>query len=103
EQLRQEPQQEGAVEPRALHQLVGRQNVDISRARSSASGHVPELAPWLAEEALAALLLQRKQRSLDGADRLLAHIAVLGGERGGILGDVLEHRLQVLEVEQQQL
>ena len=34
--------------------------------------------------------------------RLLADIAVLGGERAGILRRPLQHRLQVLEVEQQQ-
>jgi hypothetical protein len=43
-----------------------------------------------------------QQRTLDGADGLLADVAVLGGERARVLGGPLQHRLQVLEVEQQQ-
>ena len=48
--------------------------------------HVVEIERGLAEEALAALLLQGQQRALDGADRWLADIAVLGGELAGVLG-----------------
>jgi hypothetical protein len=47
-------------------------------------------------------LLQGQQSALDGADRLLADVAVLGGERACVLGRPLQHGLQVLEVEQQQ-
>ncbi len=102
EQLRQEPQQERGVEPRALHQAISGQDVDIARTRGVAADHVLEIERRLAEEPLAALLLQRQQGALDRADALLADIAVLGGERSGVLGRPLQHGLQVLEVEQQQ-
>src|SRR5260221_487481 len=55
-----------------------------------------------ARSACCALLLQGQQAALDRADALLADIAVLGGERAGILRRPLQHALQVLEIEQQQ-
>jgi hypothetical protein len=56
----------------------------------------------LAEEAVAALLLQRQQAALDGADRRRRDIAVFGLELRRVVADVLHHGAQVLEVEQQQ-
>ena len=46
------------------------------------------------------LLLQGQEGALDGADALLADIAVSVGQRTGILGRPLQHALEVLEVEQ---
>ena len=56
----------------------------------------------LAEELVAALFFQRQQTALDGADRGGRDVAVFGGEVLGVLADVLDHRAQILEVEQQQ-
>jgi hypothetical protein len=47
------------------------------------------------------LLFQRQQVALDGADRGGGDVAVLGGEGLRVLAHVLDHRAQVLEVEQQ--
>ena len=56
----------------------------------------------LAEELVAALLLELQQAALDGADAGGADVAVLGGELARVLADVLQHGAQVLQVEQQQ-
>ncbi len=95
EQFRQQPEQEGRVEARALHQPVGRQDVDGTETRRIAAHHVGERQGRLAEELLAALLAEGQELALDGADRLLADIAEFGGEGAGILGDPLQQRLQV--------
>ena len=50
----------------------------------------------------AALLLEHQQRPLDGANRLLADIAVACADLGRPLRHVGEHRLQVLHVEQRE-
>ncbi len=51
---------------------------------------------------LRALLLQRQQPALDGAHRRAVDIAVLRLEAFGVVADVLRHRAQIFEVEQQQ-
>ena len=56
----------------------------------------------LAEEAVAALLLDLQQAALDRADRGRRDVAVFGPELRGVVADELQHRAQVLEVEQQQ-
>jgi hypothetical protein len=56
----------------------------------------------LAEEAARRPAFERQQAALDGADRGGGDVAVLGGELLGVVADVLQHRAQVLQVEQQQ-
>ena len=56
----------------------------------------------LAEERVAALLLDLEQRALDRADRRGGDVAVLGRELSRVVADELQHRAQVLQVEQQQ-
>ena len=56
----------------------------------------------LAEELLDALRLQCQQPALNRADRCGRYVAVLGRQLGRVLADVLQHRAQVLEVEQQE-
>ena len=51
---------------------------------------------------LAALLLDLEQRALDRADRRGRDVAVLGRELLRVVADVLQHRAQILQVEQQQ-
>ena len=51
---------------------------------------------------VAALRSELQQLALDRADAGLGDIAVLGRQIGGILGAMDQHRLQVVEVEQQQ-
>ena len=56
----------------------------------------------LAEEGVAALLLEDEERALDRADARLRDIAVARGQFAGAVGDIGEQRLEVLEVEEQQ-
>ena len=63
---------------------------------------VGEFQRRLAEEHLAAFLLQAQQRALDRADRLRADQAVGGGDVLALVGDQAEQGAQVFEIEQQQ-
>ncbi|SVK50010.1 Uncharacterised protein [Acinetobacter baumannii] len=56
----------------------------------------------LAEELVGALLFQRQQPALDGADRRGRDIAVLSLELFGVIADELHHGAQVFHVQQQQ-
>jgi hypothetical protein len=56
----------------------------------------------LAEEAVAALRFDLHQAALDRADAGRADVAVFGRELARVLADVLQHRAQVLQVEQQE-
>ena len=102
EQLGQEPQQEGGVEPGRAHQPVGRQHVDGAAAVRGALEEVVDLQRGLAEEVLPALVLQHQELALDRPHRGGRDVAVFRRELGGVLRHVAEQGAQVLEVEQQQ-
>ena len=68
EQLGKQPQQEGRVELRLLHELVGGKNIDVAAAVFVAAHQIFEVEGRLAEEFLGALLLDGEQAALDGAD-----------------------------------
>ena len=55
----------------------------------------------LAEELLAALVLEGKQGALDGADAGGGDVAVLHGELRAVLTHELEHGAQILQIQQQ--
>ena len=55
----------------------------------------------LAEELAALLVLDDEELALDRADRCLRHVAVGRRERLGVLGNELQERAQVLEIEEQ--
>jgi hypothetical protein len=61
---------------------------------------VADVEHRLAEEAVAALFLDLHQPALDRADRGRADVAVRGGVLLGALAHVLQHRPQVLQVQQ---
>ena len=100
-QLGQQPQQQRRVHLRRLHQPVGGEDVDHALAVDGLQ-QVVDVQHRLAEELVGALLLEREQPALDGADRGRRHIAVVGLEFLRVVPDMLEQRAQVLEVEQQQ-
>ncbi|EXI76575.1 MAG: hypothetical protein AW10_04160 [Candidatus Accumulibacter appositus] len=101
EKLGQQPEQESRVQPRRSHQLVGGEDVDHSPALLGLH-QVGDVEHRLAEENVPALVAEIEQAALDGADRRRRDIAVLAAEALGILADVLQHRPQILEVEEQQ-
>ena len=101
EEFGEQPEQEGRIEARRAHQLVGGEDVDDALAVVGLH-QVVDVEHRLTEEDVAALLFQRQQAALDGADRRRRDVAVLGGEGLGVLANVLHHRAQILEVEQQE-
>ena len=56
----------------------------------------------LAEEIVSALRLQRQERTLNGADRRRRDIAILRPDVGGVVRNMLQRRLQILEIEKEQ-
>ena len=102
EQLRQHPQQEGGVQARRMHQLVGRQDVDDAMPRAVGLHEVADVEHRLAKEFVAALGFDLHQSALDGAHAGGADIAVLGGELAGVVPHMLQHGAKVLQIKQQQ-
>ncbi len=102
EQFSKQPEQEGRVEGRGLDKLFGRKDVDDAATVFVDLHQVVDIEHRLAEEDVAALFLKRQQPALDRADRGRGDVAVFGGELLGVFADVLDHRAQVLEIEQQQ-
>ena len=100
-ELGKKPQQEGRVELRLEHQLVGGEDVHHTLA-PLALQEVVDIEGRLAEELVGALALQAEEGALDGADRSGGDIAVLGGIFRGILADEIQHGPQVLQVDQQE-
>ena len=101
-ELGHHPQQEGRVHQRARDQALAGEDVDVAAALGVGAHPVVDVERGLAEELVAALVLEGEQRALDRADAGGGDVAVLGGELGAVVADVLEHRAQILEVEQQQ-
>jgi hypothetical protein len=89
EQLGQQPQQEGRVQPRRVHQLVGGEHVDDTPAVDGLQ-EVGDVEHRLAEEPVAALLLDLQQPALDRADAGRADVAVGRLVLARVLGDVLK-------------
>ena len=56
----------------------------------------------LPKELVAALLAERHQPALDRAHARRRNVAVFGLQSLGLIANVLQHRLQVFQVEQQQ-
>ena len=80
EQLRHQPEQEGGVEARIVHQLVGRQDVDDAAPVAVGAHQVLDVERRLAEELVALLVLEHEELALDRADGGLRDVAVGGGE-----------------------
>ena len=76
EQLRHQPQQEGRVEARVVHQLVGGKDVDDAAPVPVRLHQVLDVERRLAEELVALLVLEDEELALDRADRGLRHVAV---------------------------
>ena len=95
EQVRQQPEQESGVKPRALHQAVGSEDVDAAAPVAIDANEIGDVERWLPEEIVGALRVELEQLPLDAADAGLCHIAVFGAELGGIIGAERQHRLQV--------
>ena len=101
-QLGEHPQQEGGVQQGMLEQLLALQNVHDAPAVFRPVHPVGNIQSGLAEEDVAALVLQLQQRTLDGAHGLAGDVAVGQLVLLGIVTHVLDHAPQVLQVDEQQ-
>ena len=97
-QLGKHPQHEGGVHGRMQEQLVRRQDVDHAPAFLVQLQPVRQIQRRLAEEAVAALILQHRHRPLDGPHRSGGHVAVIQRVIPGVLAQVGQHGLEVLQI-----
>src|SRR5690606_25776992 len=102
EQLRQQPQQEGGVQARLQDQLRGGEDADHAAAVVVDPHDVGQVQRRLAEELLAAVLLQAQQGALDRGDGRGADQAVGGRYLLAFPGHQVEQGAQVVQVQQQQ-
>src|SRR6185295_3005955 len=101
EQLREQPQQKRRVEARVVYQLVGGEDVHHTSTIDRLH-QVVDVEHRLAEKLLPALFLDLQEAALNRADARRGDVAVLRLELRRVVADELEHRPQILEVEQQQ-
>src|SRR5262245_23214921 len=102
EELGQHPKQKRCVEFRCVDEFVRSKNVDDATSFRVRLHHIVEIERRFAKEVITALLLERQQCALDSADAGRRDVAVLGFELGRVVTDVLQHRAQVFEIEQQE-
>ena len=75
EQLGEQPQEKSRIEARIAHQFIRGQNVDVSSPILIGPNEILERDRGLAEELVAALILQDEELALDGADGGLGDVA----------------------------
>ena len=104
EQFRQQPEQEGGIEFRAVDQARRVQNVHDAAPVSMGAHHVGQFQRRFAEEEICALTLQNQQIALHGAKRGGGHIAVFLAEFVAyvLVAHMDEQLAQILQVEQQE-
>jgi len=102
EEFGEQPQQEGGVEPRIHHQLVGGQHRDRAAPVIGGAHDVGDRKRRLAEEIFRALLFEDQQAALQRADRRFRDLPELARQLACMLAHVVQERLQILQVEQRQ-
>src|SRR5579862_1530568 len=102
EQTGEHPQQERRIELGRLIELVGGKDIDDSVAIGIGLHPIVETESGLAEEFFSALLLNRDQTALDRADTRGGDVSVLRLKIFRVIADVLQHGLQIFEVEKEQ-
>ena len=99
EQLRQQPQQEGPIQARAVHQPRGVQHIDLTAPVEADADHVLQLQGRFTEEGVAALLLKLQQGALDGGDGGGGDIADLAADPLGVLAHIDQQTAQIAQVQ----
>ena len=97
----EQPQEECGVKLRLHHQLVGSQHVHHTLSPFGLH-QVVDVERGLTEELIGPLVLQLQKGTLDGADSRGGDITIFGGVFLGMFRYPVEHRTQVLQVDQQQ-
>ena len=101
EERGEQPQQKRGVDLRRLVELIGGKNVDDAMALRIGLQQIVEIQSRFAEKFLRALLLEGEQSALNRADAGGGDVAVLRLKILGVIADVLQHGLQVLQIQQQ--
>ena len=102
EEFRQQPQQEGGIELWRCNELVRGEDVDHTMAICIRLQQIIKIQRGLAEKLISALLFESKQAALNRSNARRRNVAILHLQVLGVLPDKLQHRLQILKVEQQQ-
>src|ERR1700745_993353 len=101
EQLRQHPEQKRRVNfRRLLHQLVRGKNVNDA-ASILRPDQIVEIQRRLTEKFVRSLRFQREEIALDRSGAGGGDISILGFKLVGVVGNVLQHGAQVLEIEEE--
>src|SRR5208283_288326 len=103
EQRSQQPQEERRIHFRRLIQLVRGEDVHHAMPLRIGLEQIVEVQRRFPKKLLGALLLKGEQSALDCANARRGNIAVLGLELFGVVADILQHGLQILQIQQQQL
>src|SRR5215471_4875198 len=101
-EFRKHPEQQRGVHAWRQNKFVSGEDVDHSLAAGIGLQQIIEVQRRLAEKLVPALLSQGDQSALNRSDAGGGNVAILRLEFLRAFADVLEHRLQILEVEQQQ-
>src|SRR5947207_12460775 len=102
EQFRQHPEQKGRINfRRFLHQLVSSKNVNDA-APTLRLDQIFQIKRRLTEKFVCSLRFQREQVALDRSGAGSGDTSILRLKLIGVVGNVLQHRAQILEIEEEQ-
>src|SRR6185503_8433693 len=99
EQLRQEPQQEGRIELRRCHELVGSENIDKPAPVLRRAHYVLDVKRRFTEEIGGTLLVEHDKPTLYGANGDGSDVAVIGADLLAASGKIGKKRAEVLQIE----
>ena len=102
EELGEEPEQKGAVDAGSEHEAVGGEHIDDAATGGIGLEEVVEVESRFCEEAIAALLIEGHEATLDGADAGRGDVAIAGGKGGGVFPDVGQEGSQVFEIQKEE-
>ena len=103
EQLGQQVEHKGGIQPRLVDEAAGIQHVDGPLAGRVGREEIRHVDRGLAEELVRAFALQRDDGAHDGRHRLFGNAAVLALQRSGVFAGELQDGLEVLCVAQKQV
>ncbi len=102
EKFGKEPEEKGGIKLGRANELVGGEDVDDALPLRSGLQEVHEIEGRLTEELRSALFFQPQEAALNGADAGCRDVAVVARQVMGVFRDVLEHRPEVLHVDEGQ-
>ncbi len=101
EKFAEHPEHECGVRARRAHERGGVQDTDDAAAIFGDLHEICEIESWLTEKAGSPFPLHCEKAALDRADGCGGNVAILRRNIPGVLCNVLEHRLQIFEIEEE--